>query len=155
MGVSGDKRDDASGGVSPPPSRDDRSLVPGWLALYFSALITLTFVAAIPGTITIGFLIFFIPGFALLASPTLLYYSIAVLPSYFVYRLHWGPLLTSLVATVSVISAALLPHYASQLESLLATKTQPAILDPTQPFYFGYVHCKNSDINVCLAIARD
>src|SRR4051794_3696156 len=99
MGVSGDKRDDVSGGVSPPPSRDGRSLVPGWLALYFGALITLTFVAVIPGTITIGFLVFFIPGLALLASPTLLYYSIAVLPSYFVHRLHGGPLLTSLVAT--------------------------------------------------------
>jgi hypothetical protein len=154
MGFSGDKRDDVFGGVSPPPLRNGRPPVPGWLILYFGVLITLTIVALIPGTITIGFLFFIIPGLVLLASPTLLYYSVTLLPSYFVNRLFGRPLLASLIAIVGLASAALLPHYASQLESVVAAKTTLAAAYPTWPFYFGYVRCENS-VNVCLAIARD
>jgi hypothetical protein len=141
MGISDNKRDGESGGVSPPPLRAGRPPVPRWLILYFSALITLTIVALIPGSITIGFLFIVIPGLVFLASPTPLYYSVALLPSYVVNRLVGRPFLASLVAMVGLASAALLPRYTSRLESVVAAKTTLAITYPTRPFYFGYVHC--------------
>lgn len=51
------------------------------------------------------------PGLILIASITVLYYSIAILPAYFIDRFFGKRLLAMVVAAVSVVAAALLPHY--------------------------------------------
>lgn len=152
MGFSDDKRGDLSVGASSPPLRDGQPVVPTWLNTYFTVLIALTIVAVIPGTITIGALFMVVPGLVLAASPTLLYYSAALLPSLLINRLLGRPLLAYLIAIVGLGSAALLPHYASRLESVFAAKTRHRAAYPTRPFYFGTVHC---GWDVCLEIARD
>jgi hypothetical protein len=139
--------------VLSPPLRDGRPAVPGWLAIYFAVLITLTIVAFEPGAITYAAFFLFVPGLVLLASPTLLYYSAALLPSFLINRLLRRPLLAYLVAIVSLGSAALLPHYVSRLESVFAAKSRFRAAYPTRPFYFGTVHCLG--FSVCLVIARD
>jgi hypothetical protein len=83
------------------------------VAVYFGILLLLTFVASLPGAITIGMLLFFVPGLILIASSTLLYYSFAVLPAYFIDRLLGKRLLAAAVAVISLAAAALLPHYVS------------------------------------------
>lgn len=148
-----DFRDNNSVSVSPPPLPDGRPAVPGWLAIYFAVLITLTIVAFQPDAITIGTLLMIVPGLVLLASPTLLYYSAALLPSFLINRLLRRPLLAYLVAIVSLGSAALLPHYVSRLESVFAAKSRFRAAYPTRPFYFGTVPC--AAFSVCLVIARD
>jgi hypothetical protein len=81
------------------------------VAIYFGILFVLTLIALIPDAITAGVLIFIVPGLILLASSTLLFYSIALLPAYLINR-HLGKrLLAAAVALFSVAAAALLPHY--------------------------------------------
>jgi hypothetical protein len=98
---------------------------------------------------------FIIPGLVLLASPTLRFIirSLCYRPTSSI-DFFGRPLLASLIAIVGLASAALLPHYASKLERVVAAKPTLAAAYPTWPFYFGYVRCENS-VNVCLAIARD
>jgi hypothetical protein len=88
-----------------------RLFVPPGVAIYFGILLILTFIASIPGAITIGMLLFIVPGLILIASSTLLYYSFAVLPAYFIDRLLGKRLLAAAVAAISLAAAALLPHY--------------------------------------------
>ena len=57
------------------------------IAIYFGILIVLTLIALVPGAIIIGLLLFILPGLILTASPTLLYYSLAILPAYFINRI--------------------------------------------------------------------
>jgi hypothetical protein len=148
-----DFRDNKSVSVSPPPLRDGRPAVLRWLGIYFAVLITLTIVAFQPGAITIATLFMIVPGLVLLASPTLLYYSAALLPSFLINRLLGRPLVAYLVAIVSLGSAALLPHYVSRLESVFAAKSTFRGAYPKRPFYFGTIACPG--FSVCLVIARD
>ncbi len=81
------------------------------VAIYFGLLFVLTSIALVPDAITAGLLLFILPGLILLASSTLLFYSIALLPAYLINR-HLGKrLLAAAVAVFSVAAAALLPHY--------------------------------------------
>lgn len=97
--------------TSPSNRLNGRSFMSRGVAIYFGILFVLTFIAFTPDAITIGVLIFVLPGLILIASGTLLYYSIALLPAYFINR-HLGKrLLAAAVAAISVTAAALLPHY--------------------------------------------
>ena len=100
-----------------------RPFVSRGVAIYFGILSVLTFIAFIRDSITIAMFMLLVPGFILMASPTLLYYSIAALPAYFVNR-YWGT--RSLAITIlaaSLASAAVLPHYIGWylLERLVAS----------------------------------
>jgi hypothetical protein len=81
------------------------------VAIYFVVLFVLTNIAFISDAITCGVLLFILPGLILTASGTLLVYSIALLPGYFINR-HLGKrLVAGGVAVFSVAAVALLPHY--------------------------------------------
>jgi hypothetical protein len=135
-------------------SKQEPPPVPGWLILYFGVLITLTIVALIPSTITIGFLfLLFLVWCCLRRRRCFIIRSLCYRPTSSI-DFFGRPLLASLIAIVGLASAALLPHYASKLERVVAAKPTLAAAYPTWPFYFGYVRCENS-VNVCLAIARD
>jgi hypothetical protein len=84
--------------------------MPGVVAIYFGVLFVLTLISLIPGAITVGLLLFIGPGLTLIISGTLLYYSIAVLPAYFVHRFSGKRLLAVAVAVIGLAAAALLPH---------------------------------------------
>jgi hypothetical protein len=81
------------------------------LAIYFGILFVLTLISLSSDAITIGLLLFMLPGLILIASSTLLYYSIAVLPAYLIDRFFAKRLLAIVVAAIGVAAAALLPHY--------------------------------------------
>jgi hypothetical protein len=109
----GMKRSNVSDTTVPSAHLNARPLMSRGVGIYFGILSALTFVALLPGAITIGLLLFILPGRALVASGTLLYYSLAVLPGYFIAR-HLGnrPLAVA-VAAICLAAAALLPHYVS------------------------------------------
>jgi hypothetical protein len=100
-----------------------RSFISLGFGIYFGVLIVLTLIAHIPGAITVGLLLFILPGAILIASGTLLYYSIALLPAYFINRHSRKRLLAAAVALFSVAAAAVLPHYVTGflLRSLVAS----------------------------------
>jgi hypothetical protein len=93
------------------------------VAIYFGILFVLTFIAFLRDTITIAMFMFIVPGFILMASPTLLYYSIAALPAYFVNRLGGSRGIAITIAAASLCSAAVLPHFIGWylLERLVAS----------------------------------
>jgi hypothetical protein len=67
--------------------------------------------------------LFIVPGLILIAAPTLLYYSTAALPAYFVNQ-YWGSRwLAVTIGVASLACAAVLPHYLSWylLERLVAS----------------------------------
>jgi VIT1/CCC1 family predicted Fe2+/Mn2+ transporter len=109
----GMKRSNVSDTTVPSAHLNARPLMSRGVGIYFGILSALTFIALLPGAITIGLLLFILPGRALVASGTLLYYSLAVLPGYFIAR-HLGnrPLAVA-VAAICLAAAALLPHYVS------------------------------------------
>jgi hypothetical protein len=107
----GTQRSNASDQTPPADHFNARLFVSPGVAVYFGILFTLTFIASVPGAITIGMLLFIVPGQILIASSTLLYYSFAVLPAYFIDRLLGKRLLAAAVAAISLAAAALLPHY--------------------------------------------
>ncbi len=80
------------------------------VAIYFVVLFVLTLIAFLPGAVTIGLLLFIGPGLTLIASVTLLYYSVAVLPAYFIHRFSRQRLLAAAVAAICLAAAAVLPH---------------------------------------------
>ncbi len=90
--------------------------------IYFGILFVLTLISLLPDAITIGLLFFILPGAILLASSTLLYYSIALLPAYFINRFSGMRLLAVAVAAISLAAVAVLPHYvdAFRLDRLVA-----------------------------------
>jgi hypothetical protein len=91
--------------------RNARSFASRWVVIYFGVLLVLTSMAFAPDAITAGMLLFILPGLILLASGTLLFYSIALLPAYLINR-HLGKrLLAAAVAVFSIAAAAALPHY--------------------------------------------
>lgn len=104
------------------------------VAIYLGVLLLLTFIASLSGAITIGLMLFVVPGLILIASSTLLYYSLALLPAYFIDRLLGQRLLAAAVAIVSLAAAALLPRYISDdlLGRLVAAdhSDAPALSDP-------------------------
>jgi hypothetical protein len=87
-----------------------RPLAPPVVVKYFGILFALAIIAQIPGAIFVGFILFIVPGLMLVASSTVLYYSIALLPAYFVDR-SGKRRLAAAVAVFGVAAAALLPHY--------------------------------------------
>jgi hypothetical protein len=91
--------------------RTARPLMSRGVTIYFIALFVLTNIAFIRDAITWGVLLFVLPGLILIASVTLLVYSIVLLPAYFINR-HFGKrLIAGVVAVFSVAAVALLPHY--------------------------------------------
>ncbi|MDA9503548.1 hypothetical protein XI09_01575 [Bradyrhizobium sp. CCBAU 11386] len=98
----------------------------------------LTFIAFMPGMITLGLLLFILPGQTLIAAPTLLYYSLAALPGYLLARFLGSNLLGVTVAGITLSAAALLPHYLSQhqLERLLASDISDPVPSSFQPRSF-------------------
>ena len=97
--------------ASVPEHRNTRPFLSLGVVIYFGILVVLTFVALMPGAITIGTLLFISPGLILIASGTVLVYSTALLPAYFINR-HLGErLLAGAVAVFGMAAAALLPHY--------------------------------------------
>ena len=90
--------------------RNARPFMSRGIAIYFGILIVLTLIALVPGAVTIGLYLFILPGLILTASPTLLYYSLAVLPAYFINRIFRKRRLAAAVAVVSLAAAAVLPH---------------------------------------------
>jgi hypothetical protein len=108
-------------------------LMPPLVGIYFCGLVALTLIALKPGMITLGLLLFILPGLTLIAAPTLLYYSLAVLPGYLLARFLGNNLLGATVAAITLAAAALLPHYLGQLrlEKLLASD----ISDPVDPSF--------------------
>ena len=87
-----------------------RPVVSRGVAIYFGVLFVLAFIAFLRDTITIAMFMFIVPGFILMASPTLLYYSIAALPAYFVNRFGGSRVIAITIAAASLCSAAVLPH---------------------------------------------
>ena len=119
------------------------------VGIYFAALFGLTLIALIPDTITIGMLLFFVPGLILVASSTLLYYSVALLPAYFINRFFRMRLLAAAVGAVCVAAAALLPHYVNeqQLRSFVASDhADPPTLSP-RSFELPYPGANNDWTN--------
>lgn len=100
-----------------------RPFVSRGVAIYFGVLFVLTFIAFLRDTITIAAFMFIVPAYILMASPTLLYYSIAALPAYFVNRFGGNRVLAVTIATASLCSAAVLPHFIGwyRLERLVAS----------------------------------
>jgi hypothetical protein len=90
---------------------ETRPLVSRGVAIYFGVLCVLTFIAFLRDSITIAMFMFIFPAFILIASPTLLYYSIAALPAYFVNRFWGNRVLAVTIAAASLCSAAVLPHF--------------------------------------------
>jgi hypothetical protein len=82
----------------------------GGVAIYFGLLIALTLISLSPDAVSLGLLLFIVPGLVLIASGTLLYYSVALLPAYFINRFFRQRLLALAVAAISLTAAALLPH---------------------------------------------
>jgi hypothetical protein len=122
--------------VSETPIANDpatRSLLPRWLIMYFGVLAGLTFIAFMRDAITIATFMFIVPGVVLLVTPTLLYYSVAALPGYVVYRLwHRRPFALATSAACIAMAAAL-PHYTSLfiLEYLVASDhSDPPAVQP-------------------------
>lgn len=113
-------------------------LMPRPVGIYFCVLIALTLIALVPGMITLGLLLFILPGQTLIAAPTLLYYSLAALPGYLLARFLGSNLLGATVATITLAAAALLPHYLSQrqLERLLASDVSDPVSSSFQPRSF-------------------
>jgi hypothetical protein len=110
-----------------------RPLLPRGLIIYFSVLAALTFIAFMRDAITYGTLMFVVPGLALLAAPTLLYYSLAALPGYVVHRVWHHRSLALATAAACIATAAVLPHYASLflLELLVASdRSEPPAVQP-------------------------
>jgi hypothetical protein len=120
--------------TSPPGHLNVRPFVSRGLTIYLSILFVFVVIAAGPGTITIGLLLFILPGLLLIGSVTLLYYSIALLPAYFINRHLEKRLLAAAVALYGVAAAVLSPHYVSEywLRSLVASdhSNPPALLRP-------------------------
>lgn len=100
-----------------------RALIPRWVTIYFCVVAALTLIALAPGMITLGTLLFILPGLALIAAPTLLCYSLAALPGYLIARLLGQRLLGAAVAAIALAAVALVPHTISQyrLGKLLAS----------------------------------
>lgn len=113
-------------------------LMPRVVGIYFCVLVALTLIALMPGMITIGLLLFILPGQMLIAAPTLLYYSLAALPGYLLARFHGNSLLGATVAAITLAAASLLPHYLSQrqLEKLRASDIAHAVPSSFQPRSF-------------------
>jgi hypothetical protein len=108
----------------PAPNRSEaRPLVSRGIAIYFGVLFVLTFIAFLRDAIGIAAFLFLVPGLVLIASPTLLYYSLAALPAYFVNRYGGNRWLAVTIGAASLASAAVLPHYVSwyMLERLVAS----------------------------------
>ncbi|UPJ64875.1 hypothetical protein [Bradyrhizobium sp. 191] len=124
--------------ISPSDRFNALSLVPPFVGISFLALIGLTLIALIPGMITLGLLLFILPGQILIAAPTLLYYSLAALPGYLLARFLGSNLLGATVVAAVLAAAALLPHYRSQsqLEKLLATDITGPVPSSFQPRSF-------------------
>ncbi|MEO6842293.1 MAG: hypothetical protein ABI192_16215 [Bradyrhizobium sp.] len=98
----------------PAPVRPEaRPFVSHGVAIYFGVLFALTFIAFLREAIGIAMFMLIVPGLILIAAPTLLYYSTAVLPAYFVDRYSGKRLLAVAIAAASLASAAVLPHYVS------------------------------------------
>jgi hypothetical protein len=106
----GAERSNVSGETIFANERDARPLMSRGVKIYFVVLFGLTLIALIPGAIVIGLLLFLLPGLILIASGTLLYYSIAALPGYFINRFFGNGLLAIAVAAVNIAVAAVLPH---------------------------------------------
>jgi hypothetical protein len=104
------------------------------VAIYFGVLFVLTFIAFLRDAIIIAMFLFIVPGYILIASPTLLYYSIAALPAYFVNRFGGNRVLAVTIAIASLCSAAVLPHYIGWylLERLVASdhSDPPSLVQP-------------------------
>jgi hypothetical protein len=88
-----------------------RPFVSRGVAIYFGILSVLAFIAFLRDSITIAMFMFIVPGFILMVSPTLLYYSAAALPAYFVNRYSGNRVLAVTIAVASLACAAVLPHY--------------------------------------------
>jgi hypothetical protein len=133
-----------------PGHPEARPFVSRGVAIYFGALIVLTFIAFLRDAITIAMFMFIAPGLILIASPTLLYYSIAALPAYFVDR-YWGKrLLAVAVAAASLASAAVLPHYISWylLDRLVASDhSDPLTSFRPRSFRLPYPEADNDWVN--------
>jgi len=120
------------------------------VVIYFGILFVLTFIARIPDAITIGTLLFIVPGQILVAASTLLYYSIAVLPAYFIDRFFRKRLLAAAVATFSLAAAALLPHHINGylLRNLVASDhSDPPISPQPRSFELPYPEGDNYWMN--------
>lgn len=91
--------------------RNPRALLSREVTIYLVVQFVLTCVAFIPGAITVGILLFIVPGSVLIVSVTLLVYSIALLPAYLINR-HLGKRwLAAGVAFLGLAAVALLPHF--------------------------------------------
>jgi hypothetical protein len=88
-----------------------RPFVSRGVAIYFGVLFVLAFIAFLRDTITIAMFMFIVPAYVLMVSPTLLYYSIAALPAYFINRFGRSRVLAIAVGIASLCSATVLPHY--------------------------------------------
>ena len=102
---------------------ESRPFVSRGIAIYFGVLVVLTFIAFLRDAVGIAMFLFIVPGLILIAAPTLLYYSTAALPAYFVNQ-YWGSRwLAVTIGVASLACAAVLPHYFSWylLERLVAS----------------------------------
>jgi hypothetical protein len=124
--------------LAPPSDRFNAPLMPRLVGIYFCVLVALTLIALMPGTITLGLLLFILPGQTLIVAPTLLYYSVAALPGYLLARFVGSNLFGVTVAGITLAAAALLPHYLSQrqLEKLLASDISDPVPSSLQPRSF-------------------
>jgi hypothetical protein len=111
-----------------------RPFVSRGVAIYFGVLFVLAFIAFLRDTITIAMFMFIVPAYVLMVSPTLLYYSIAALPAYFINRFGGNRVLAITVGIASLCSAAVLPHYIGWylLERLVASdhSDPPSLVQP-------------------------
>lgn len=112
--------------------------IPRAVRIYLGVLVVLTIIALAPGMITLGTLLFILPGMALIAAPTLLYYSLGALPGYLIAQYSGQRLLGAAVAVVMLAAAALLPHAISQhsLGKLVASDHADPVPSSFQPRSF-------------------
>jgi hypothetical protein len=95
-----------------PPNRSrDRAPMSRGVMIYFGVLAVLTLGTVVQSSTIVGILLHILLGPILSVPPTLLYYSTALLPAYFVGRLLHREYLAGALALVCLTLAAALPHY--------------------------------------------
>jgi hypothetical protein len=111
------------------------------LLIYFSVLAALTLAAMVDASTLFGVLLHIFLGPILFVPPTLLYYSTALLPAYFINRLLQRRLLAGAAAAVCLVLAGALPHYIGEHLSdrlVAADHTDPTTIPSPRSFVLPF-----------------
>jgi hypothetical protein len=109
--------------------------------IYFGVLAVLTLGTVVESSTIVGILLHILLGPILSVPPTLLYYSTALLPAYFISRLFHRNFLARALALVCFTLAAALPHYIGEYSLyrlVAADHTDPSALTSPRSFLLPF-----------------